>query len=204
MEHYGIPWSISRQGYKSICKISPSWDTRHHVSGHLWGATQHNNVDNKIRGYSKAWDMWQGKKVQHTGTMRGNVWRCKAVGQWWASPNLIGNIPRPCRPHHGRGLLVESWYWGYEWVPDLHSTEVLAELNPWEVQAITDHLLDIHQITSVQIRLWQNTKLCVTDRSDWFNQNGFSICQNCMVMLLGKIWSLKTNLLGNVPRLIVL
>jgi hypothetical protein len=56
--------------------------------------------------------------------------------------------------------------WGYEWVPDLHSTEVLADLNPWKVQTIADQPLDVYKIASAQIRLRVDAKLCVIDRSN--------------------------------------
>jgi hypothetical protein len=50
-------------------------------------------------------------------------------------------------------ILSKTVCWGDEWVPDLHSTEVLADMNPWKVQTIADQPLDVHKIAPAQIRL---------------------------------------------------
>jgi hypothetical protein len=64
------------------------------------------------------------------------------------------------------GILLGVLWWGNKRIPDLHSTEVLAELNPWEVQTVADQPLDVYKIMLAQIRLRGHVKICVIDTSD--------------------------------------
>ena len=149
--------------------------------------------------WAEAIPIWQGTRCDSWYWDWCNRWQlplswkggrcgCQLITDWWQSLKILSKII--C--------------WGYKWVPDLHSTEVLADLNPWKVQTIADQPLDVYKIASSQIRLQVDVKLCVIDRSNQFQGNHPGTCQNSMMMPLGKIWSLETKLLGMVPWLIVL
>jgi hypothetical protein len=81
---------------------------------------------------------------------------------------------------------------------------MLAAPDSRVVRAIADQSLDIHKIALAQIRLRCDVKLCVVDTSDHVDGNGIGTFQNLEVMLLGEIRSLKADLLGPMPRFIVL
>ena len=94
MECCGTLGNVSRQGSKSVCWISPSWDTRYHVSGYYETLDNNGSRDKTTHPWG-SWGDWTMTYWYNAQSREG----------WQSKPNVIS--PQLCRSNHRRGALIQ-------------------------------------------------------------------------------------------------
>jgi len=85
----------------------------------------------------------------------------------------------------------------------LHSSKVLAELDPWEVRAIANCCLGINDIFLAYVCLRCNMKLIAVNEDDGITRNGLGICHDSAAVPFFKIFPIKALFLGMLLRFIM-
>jgi len=85
----------------------------------------------------------------------------------------------------------------------LHSSKVLAELDPWEVRAIANCCLGINDIFLARVCLRCNMKPITVNGDDGITGNRPGICHDSAAVPFFKIFPIKALFLGALPRFIM-